>query len=357
MTTVLAYVPATRQTVPVMIPERILKGRRPESPRPLEQPTPSHYHRLLKFLADSRQHIKAWRNLRSNQANCALYRLPDELHIEIAQYLSAPDLLHLAHSSRRSTFLTHKFATTPRFRVCEHKSYSPEGLERALWTRPPMLLRAPLCPSHQHTAAGFLGPELGMLWERGAFVAVLTTAHALGQLPRDPARGADTLQTALKQLAEHICPHVNSADEAVWDELKTCLGRQNGEVVAQCRQCGAAYGMLRETLGTGVVLTVQRRVRGLEKPDCQEVLVQLEDCSPRVQVNDDAKGEERDLLRRIRGWVEWVLGLVVGFVILAVIWRGSRSLPVQRRVDSQPRGDLQGDSSGETIPLLGEAVD
>jgi hypothetical protein len=351
MAVVLAYVPATGQTVPVMVPDRILEGRRPESSNPLEQQTSSRYHRLLSFLANRKQYIDAWRNLRHNQKHCALYRLPDELHIDIAQYLGDQDLLRYTHSSRRTSFLMYKLASKPRFRVCEHKSYSPGGLEHAMWSRQQITLRATLCNKHLNRAAGILGPELGMLWEQGAFVAVVTATHVLCQLPRDPVRSADTIQTALRQLAIHICPHLDSSDDAVWDVLKNSLGRQNGEVVAKCTHCGAAYGMVREAMGMGVALNVQRRVRGLEDPDSRKVLMHLEDCSPRVRVDDDTNGAGRTAEGvGMRGWAEWMLGLVVGLVVLALLWMWL-SLLVRRRVASRLRRGLGGTMSSEAVSL------
>ena len=220
-----------------------------------------------------------------------------------------------------------------------------------------MLLRVTLCDKHLNSEAGIFGPELGMMWEKGTFVAVFTITHVLCQLPRDPARSADTIQTALQQLAIHICPHLNSADDLVWDALKTSVGRHNGEVVASCTQCGAAYGMVREAMGMGVALNMQRRVHGLEDPNSQEVRVHLEDCSPKVRVEEDAQREEQDVRKRTRGGVKWVLGLMIGLVVLALILNRVRNVPVRRRVTPRRRGGTQANDSRETIPLLGEAVD
>ncbi|KAF3051875.1 hypothetical protein E8E11_010882 [Didymella keratinophila] len=217
METTLVYVPATRRMMPVMVPERILE-KQPEPPQPLGQQTPSRYHHLI---ANVKQLITASRNLRRS----ALYQLPDELHMIIASHLSTADLLSYSKSSRGTAFLMHYLkAIRLRFRICEHRSYSPEGLERAVWSRPQSPLRAALCPLHQHIVAGILGPELNMVWEQGTFVALFTFTKLLCQLPRDPAMWASSIQEALEQQAAHICPHVNSADEAVWDELNLPWG-------------------------------------------------------------------------------------------------------------------------------------
>ena len=383
MVTVLVYIPATGRSMPVMVPERILEGRRQPSLDPPGKQTHS---------AKSKQRVELSNNFKHNQANCALYRLPNELHDEIAKHLPGPDLLHYAHSSRRTSFLMHMFVTKPRFRVCEHKSYSPEGLERAMWSRAQIHLRVTLCDKHLNREAGILGPELGMVWDQGTFVAVFMITHILCQLPRDPAGSADTIQTALKQLAIHICPHLNSADELVWDALKPSLGHRNGEVVATCTQCGAAYGMVREAMGMGVALNVQRRVRNLEDPDSQEVLKHLEDCSPRIEksdhtqvldvqrrvrnleepnsqevlkylkdrsfrdlvmVNDNVQREEQGAKKRIRGLAEWTVGLLIGLIILAFIWNWVRNVPVRKKGTPQRRENTQANDT----PLLSEVVD
>lgn len=50
----------------------------------------------------------------------------------------------------------------------------------------------------------------------------------------------------------------------------------------------------------------------------------------------------------MRGWAEWMLGLVVGLVVLALLWMWL-SLLVRRRVASRLRRGLGGTMSSEAV--------
>lgn len=90
----------------------------------------------------------------------------------------------------------------------------------------------------------------------------------------------------------------------------------------------------------------------MEESDSLEVRVHLEDCSPQVQVNNDAQraGQDRGG-RGLRALAEWMLGVMIGLAFLALlrIWF---SVLVRRRVATRLRIGLGVAMSSKAV-LLG----
>lgn len=231
---------------------------------------PGLIHRMFSLLSRLRQKYNAPRNLRLNQARCAFYKLPDELHLIIAGHLSVADMLSYAHCSQITAFLTSqlqhprldKAAFAARLRMdndvratvfcgtrghdvawCSYHStlhrikaglFAPGQLLRTVSNAERVRVGARgrfracehknysleelehetrfarpncLCDQHIDTEECVSGPEVKMVWEHSQYVAVFTTTYVVCRVPFHRAVSANRFRTALNQLAAHICPH------------------------------------------------------------------------------------------------------------------------------------------------------
>lgn len=310
--------------------------------------------RTFAFLSRAQQRYRAPRNFRSNQAHCTFYKLPGELHLQIAVHLSTADLLSYAHCSHRTLFLvsqlqpprsakadfairlrrdreirtfdlrgiggevawcSHHSTMHPlilfkptqltrsvsnadrtcvgvngRFRVCEHRSYSPEELKWATFGS------RLLCDQHVDPSEGIVGPRVHASIEE-CYFAVFTNSHVVLQVPFHNSISVYDFNTALVRIDAHICPHKRSSDKAVHVALQyslerrkrrnTCQGeghllcdREAFVAKGRCEHCATEYSLRRNEGGGCILLDIQRRVRNAEAlPNGVDELLHLEDCS------------------------------------------------------------------------------
>lgn len=161
-----------------------------------------------------------------------------------------------------------------RARVCEHKGYSIRGLESKAIPAdegPPL----PLCNRHVDEEEGCLEPHVRGKWSYGisslSCSAILTTSYVVYRVPFYEAIESQRIQRYLRLLGEHICPHLNSADDAVifglWSKKKTrCAdpeifagSRQAFSIAARCEYCAAESTLLRREGRGSLILIVQRK--------------------------------------------------------------------------------------------------
>jgi hypothetical protein len=152
--------------------------------------------------------------------------------------------------------------------------------------------RRRLCDRHTDNEDGCMGPH-GYTERKGNnSSAIITTSYVVLRMPFRRAIKSRRVEMDLKLRSEHICPHLDSADEAVI--LALCSkkkmrradsgifahSREAVNVTGHCKYCAARYTLLRRGGGGSLISNVRQAICGVQggEKKCKDALLHVEDC-------------------------------------------------------------------------------